>query len=140
MLKVAKFGGSSMADAGQYEKVHSIVQADPARRVVVVKNEQAEDRLTLLRAPRLETNKGRDPKSRRFIRGVLHTHPVSIYFGAIVTLMLAAIIPIAVVAAVITPPDVISQVGLALPLILLYEISILFAAWMTPKPPPEETA
>ena len=36
MLKVAKFGGSSMADAGQYEKVHSIVQADPARRVVVV--------------------------------------------------------------------------------------------------------
>jgi aspartate kinase len=36
MLKVAKFGGSSMADAGQYEKVRSIVRADPARRVVVV--------------------------------------------------------------------------------------------------------
>ena len=45
-----------------------------------------------------------------------------------------------VVAAIITPPDVISQVGLAIPLILLYEISILFAAWTTPKPPPEETA
>lgn len=36
MLKVTKFGGSSMADAGQYKKVKSIVQADPERRVVVV--------------------------------------------------------------------------------------------------------
>lgn len=51
-----------------------------------------------------------------------------------------AIVGMFVVAAVITPPDVISQVGLAIPLILLYEISILFAAWTTPKPPPEETA
>jgi sec-independent protein translocase protein TatC len=39
-----------------------------------------------------------------------------------------------VVAAVITPPDVISQIGLALPLILLYEISIIAAGWMAPKP------
>ena len=36
MLKVAKFGGSSMADAGQYRKIRDILQADPARRVVVV--------------------------------------------------------------------------------------------------------
>ena len=36
MLKVAKFGGSSMADAGQYRKVASIIQADPGRKVVVV--------------------------------------------------------------------------------------------------------
>lgn len=36
MLKVVKFGGSSMADARQFAKVRSIVQADPARRVVVV--------------------------------------------------------------------------------------------------------
>lgn len=36
MLKVLKFGGSSMADAKQFEKVKSIVQADPARRVVIV--------------------------------------------------------------------------------------------------------
>ena len=32
MLKVLKFGGSSMADAHQLEKVRSIVEADPARR------------------------------------------------------------------------------------------------------------
>ena len=36
MLKVAKFGGSSMADAKQFEKVRDIVRADPARRVIVV--------------------------------------------------------------------------------------------------------
>lgn len=36
MLKVLKFGGSSMADARQYEKVRSIVEYDAARRVVVV--------------------------------------------------------------------------------------------------------
>ena len=36
MLKVVKFGGSSMADAGQFKKVKEIVTSDPARRVVVV--------------------------------------------------------------------------------------------------------
>ena len=36
MLKVLKFGGSSMASAAQYAKVKAIVGADEARRVVVV--------------------------------------------------------------------------------------------------------
>ena len=36
MLKVTKFGGSSMADAGQYRKVRDIILADKQRRVVVV--------------------------------------------------------------------------------------------------------
>ncbi len=36
MLKVTKFGGSSMADAGQYRKVRDIILADKERRVVVV--------------------------------------------------------------------------------------------------------
>ena len=36
MLKVTKFGGSSMADAGQYKKVRDILMADKERRVVVV--------------------------------------------------------------------------------------------------------
>lgn len=35
-MKVVKFGGSSMADAGQYRKVRDILLADPDRRVVVV--------------------------------------------------------------------------------------------------------
>ncbi|EFH10589.1 twin-arginine translocase subunit TatC [Pseudoroseomonas cervicalis] len=44
-----------------------------------------------------------------------------------------AIVGMFVVAAVITPPDIISQVGLAVPLIALYEISILAAGWVAPK-------
>ena len=36
MLKVTKFGGSSMADAGQYRKVKDIILADRERRVVIV--------------------------------------------------------------------------------------------------------
>lgn len=36
MLKVLKFGGSSMADAVQFAKVKSIVESDGSRRVVVV--------------------------------------------------------------------------------------------------------
>ena len=35
-MKVVKFGGSSMADAGQYRKIRDILMADPDRRVVIV--------------------------------------------------------------------------------------------------------
>ena len=35
-MKVVKFGGSSMADAGQYRKIRDILLSDSARRVVVV--------------------------------------------------------------------------------------------------------
>ncbi|GGC43061.1 Sec-independent protein translocase protein TatC [Siccirubricoccus deserti] len=45
-----------------------------------------------------------------------------------------AIVGVFVVAAIITPPDVISQIGLAVPMLLLYEISILAASWMARKP------
>ncbi len=49
-----------------------------------------------------------------------------------------AIVGMFVAAAILTPPDVISQVGLAVPLIILYELSILAATWMArekkPKP------
>ena len=33
-MKVVKFGGSSMADAGQYRKIRDILLADPERKVV----------------------------------------------------------------------------------------------------------
>jgi sec-independent protein translocase protein TatC len=39
-----------------------------------------------------------------------------------------------VIAAVLAPPDVITQTGLALPLIALYELSILAARFVEPKP------
>ena len=36
MLKVAKFGGSSLADEKQFAKVKSIISADEGRKVIVV--------------------------------------------------------------------------------------------------------
>ncbi|MEK9745521.1 MAG: twin-arginine translocase subunit TatC [Candidatus Puniceispirillum sp.] len=47
-----------------------------------------------------------------------------------------AIVVAFVVAAILTPPDVISQLLLAIPIILLYEVSIFGARMVTP--PPEE--
>ena len=44
-----------------------------------------------------------------------------------------------VVAAVVTPPDVVSQLALAIPMCLLYEVGIL-AARLVSRPAPEETA
>jgi sec-independent protein translocase protein TatC len=44
-----------------------------------------------------------------------------------------AIIVIFVIAAIVTPPDVFSQIGLALVLILLYELSILACKMMAKK-------
>ena len=41
-----------------------------------------------------------------------------------------------VAAAILTPPDVITQTGLAVPLIVLYEISIVSARLVEPRPEP----
>jgi len=44
-----------------------------------------------------------------------------------------AVVAVFVVAAVLTPPDVISQIGLAVPLLLLYEVSIIGARMIEKK-------
>ena len=36
MIKVCKFGGTSLADSSQYKKVKSIIDKDSSRRVIVV--------------------------------------------------------------------------------------------------------
>ncbi len=51
-----------------------------------------------------------------------------------------AIVAIFIVAAVLTPPDVISQVGLAVPLIILYEISVYLARGVEKKRAAREAA
>ena len=63
-------------------------------------NAVKEDMPDLIRAPRPETNASRDVNSRRYIRGVLHSNPWSLRVGAVVTLLLFAII---VVSLLITP-------------------------------------
>lgn len=45
-----------------------------------------------------------------------------------------------VIAAVVTPPDVVSQFMLAVPLCLLYEVGLLCARLVTPRNTPEEEA
>ncbi len=45
-----------------------------------------------------------------------------------------AVVGMFVIAAVLAPPDIITQIGLAVPLIALYEISIICARFVEPKP------
>lgn len=70
-------------------------------RIPAAKSTPTEDRVALLRAPRATTNTGRDPRSRWYIRGVLHSHPVSIYIGALVTVLLMMMVPVSVSSAVL---------------------------------------
>ena len=44
-----------------------------------------------------------------------------------------AVVGIFIIAAVITPPDVVSQLMLAIPMCLLYEVGILAARWLAPR-------
>ncbi len=71
--------------------------------------------------------------------GIVFELPVIIYFlakGGIVSSTFLkenrkyAIILVLVLAAFITPPDVISQIIVAIPLIILYEVSIYIARWI----------
>ena len=45
-----------------------------------------------------------------------------------------------VIAAIVTPPDVISQFMLAIPMILLYEFGILMSRYITPRAKAVESA
>jgi sec-independent protein translocase protein TatC len=74
-----------------------------------------------------------------FAFGVSFQLPLIIYFLARIGAASAkglrekrkyAIVAVFVLAAVITPPDPFSQLGLAIPLLLLYEISILVAGFV----------
>jgi sec-independent protein translocase protein TatC len=50
-----------------------------------------------------------------------------------------AIVIAFIVAAVLTPPDPMSQIGLALPTILLYEVAIIASRWVEKKRAQERT-
>ncbi|HEY5782044.1 MAG TPA: twin-arginine translocase subunit TatC [Lysobacter sp.] len=47
-----------------------------------------------------------------------------------------AVVGVFVIAAIITPPDVVSQLMLAIPMCVLYEIGIIAAGWVARKPDP----
>lgn len=66
---------------------------------VTAKLQTDNDRVSLIRGPRLETNAGRDPESRFFIRGVMHSHPRSMAAGAWITLLLIALLPVGIISS-----------------------------------------
>lgn len=68
------------------------------KRVPSSKSGHEEDRVALIRAPREQTNRGKDPESRRYIRGVLHSHPWSLRFGAFFALLLIINLPLAILS------------------------------------------
>jgi hypothetical protein len=69
------------------------------KRIPKSKPHDYQDRVSLIRAPLEQTNRGKDPKSRNYIRGVMHTDPWSIRIGAIFSLMLLVNLPLSIIAA-----------------------------------------
>jgi len=79
--------------------------------------------------------------------GLVFELPIIMYFMAKIGLVTAsflrkyrryAFVIILILAAVVTPPDVVSQLIVTIPLMILYEISILIAARMNKTPKTEE--
>jgi len=78
--------------------------------------------------------------------GILFELPIVVYFLAKIGILTAegmknyrriAVVVILVISAIITPPDVMSQIILTFPIFLLYEIGIIIAKKVAPKTPVE---
>ena len=86
-------------DTSRLRTVEEVQGQAPAPRASASKSGMDDDRIALLRSPRPETNKGRNPESRFFIRGVLHDQPLKVWFGGLFAVLLQISIPLAVTAA-----------------------------------------
>ena len=96
-VRLAESAGAKVEiDASRVRSIEEFV--DPHAPAEEASSDEV-DRIKLLRSPRKESNEGRDPNSRRYLRGILHKNPVRIYFGALVTLMMFLSIPVAAVSA-----------------------------------------
>jgi len=80
--------------------------------------------------------------------GLVFEMPIIIFFLAKLGLVTAgflrkyrkyAFVIILIIAAIVTPPDVVSQMIVTIPLVILYEVSILIAGRMNKTPKIEET-
>jgi len=85
------------------------------------------DRVALIRGPREATNRGLSVKSRRFVRGVLHSRPMAIWFGALLTLLVTVLLPIGIVSAtlLLLSAQVAAQFGWVPQWILAFPASLL---------------
>ncbi len=96
-VKIAETSGTRVQiDTSRFKSTETLAGAAPRTNGAQVNNNE---RIALIRGPRVETNKGRDPQSRRYIRGVLHSHPVSLSIGALLTLVLGIMLPVGMISA-----------------------------------------
>ncbi|MCW1916892.1 DUF4332 domain-containing protein [Luteolibacter sp. GHJ8] len=98
-VHIGDLGGRRRFDASRVRTIEEAQGDAPVERRSASKAGMEDDRIALLRAPRPETNKGRNPNSRFYIRGVLHDQPLKVWFGGFFLVLLQFCIPLAVVAA-----------------------------------------
>ncbi len=97
-VQLSEHGGSRLdIDTSKLRSTENM--GDPIPKPASTTATPPNDRVALIRTPRVATNKGRDPRSRWYIRGVLHSHPWSVYLGAAATLLVMMILPLAMIAA-----------------------------------------
>ncbi len=84
-------------DASKFKPTEALAGNGP--RTLTARTSAGHDRVALIRAPRVETNLGKDPQSRSYIRGVLHSHPVALGLGAFFTLLLGLMMPVGIISA-----------------------------------------
>ncbi len=97
-VKIADTSGTRMEiDASRIKSTD--ILSGRAPRQVTAKAANDDDRVALIRGPREGTNQGRNPQSRSYIRGVLHSHPVALSMGAVITLILAFMLPVGIISA-----------------------------------------
>ena len=87
-------------------KLRTVTEVKAQQEEAVANEEQADQRTEHfhgdhLRGPREETNRGKSPSSRKFIRGVLHPQPWKLRIGALAALGCAFLVPLAVPAGVL---------------------------------------
>lgn len=87
-------------DTLRLKPIHHYAREEGVMKLPVFSTETDGEEV-ILRAPLEKTNRGRNPNSRFFVRGVLHSHPGRIVVGAIVTLALITVIPLGITAAVL---------------------------------------
>jgi Domain of unknown function (DUF4332) len=103
-------------------------------RLIISEAARNDERLALIRGPLEETNRGRDPNSRRYIRGVLHSYPISLSVGAVVTLILVFALPVGIVSAalLLLSSELPEKFGWVPKWLLVFPISlpVLSVAWL----------
>lgn len=87
-------------DSSRVRKLEDFQDPDdpkPTKRETVDRTEEVK----LIRSARESTNKGKDPNSRRYIRGVLHNRPFTIWWACLVAILFLFMIPVGFASAIL---------------------------------------